>query len=80
MQGSRASVFMDPDPAEVERAHALGSDRVELYAGPYSDAFANGHADSVLPAYVAAAKAARNLGIGLNTGHDLDLDNLCLVP
>ena len=61
MQGSRVSAFTDPNPAEIERAHALGKDRVELYTGPYADAFAKGQADSVLPAYVAAAKAARNL-------------------
>ncbi|MCH7639489.1 MAG: pyridoxine 5'-phosphate synthase [Bacteroidetes bacterium] len=67
---------MYPNPAEIERAHALGTDQVERYTGPYADAFSNGHADSVLPAYVAAAKAARNLGMGINAGHDLDLDNL----
>ena len=75
-QGSRVSLFMDPDPTQIERAHALGADRVELYTGPYADAFASGRADSALSAYVTAAEVAQNLGLGLNAGHDLDLDNL----
>ena len=75
-QGSRVSLFMEPDPAAIERAHALGADRVELYTGPYADAFAEGRVADVLPAYVAAGEAASHLGLGLNAGHDLNLDNL----
>ena len=75
-QGSRVSLFMEPNPATIERAHALGADRVELYTGPYADAFAEGRVADVLPAYVAAGKAAVRLGLGLNAGHDLNLDNL----
>ena len=75
-QGSRVSLFTEPDPGAIERAHALGADRVELYTGPYADAFAEGRAGDVLPAYVAAGEAASRLGVGLNAGHDLNLDNL----
>ena len=75
-QGSRVSLFMEPNPATIERAHALGADRVELYTGPYAHAFAEGRVADVLPAYVAAGEAASRLGLGLNAGHDLNLDNL----
>lgn len=75
-QGTRVSLFMDPIPAEIEKAHALGADRVELYTGPFADAFAGGRAERVVVEYSAAAEAARILGMGLNAGHDLDLENL----
>ncbi|NNF59530.1 MAG: pyridoxine 5'-phosphate synthase [Rhodothermaceae bacterium] len=75
-QGSRVSLFMDPDLEAIERAAALGVDRVELYTGPYAEAFATGDAEGVLSRYVAAAERAQALGLGLNAGHDLDLDNL----
>jgi pyridoxine 5-phosphate synthase len=75
-QGSRVSLFVDPRPEVVARAAAVGADRVELYTGPYAEAFAAGEAAAVLPRYVAAARAARDAGLGLNAGHDLDLDNL----
>ncbi len=76
--GIRVSLFMDPIPAEIEKAHTLGADRVELYTGPFAQAFAGGSAEKILPKYAAAAEAADNLGIGLNAGHDLDMDNLGL--
>ena len=76
IQGSRVSLFMEPVPAAIERAHALGADRVELYTGPYADAFAEDRAADVLPAYIAAGEAANSLGMGLNAGHDLNMDNL----
>ncbi len=75
-QGSRVSLFMEPDPAAIEQAHALGADRVELYTGPYANAFAEERVAEVLPAYIAAGQAANRLGIGLNAGHDLNLENL----
>src|SRR5690606_19613597 len=53
---------------------AAGADRVELYTGPFAEAFAAGR--DVRPAYRAAAEAARAAGLGVNAGHDLDLDNL----
>ncbi len=75
-QGARVSLFVDARPDDVTAAAAVGADRVELYTGPYAEAFAAGHADAALPAYRAAADAARAAGLGLNAGHDLDLGNL----
>lgn len=75
-QGARVSLFVDARAASVAAAAAVGADRVELYTGPYAEAFAAGRAASVLPAYRAAAAAARDAGLGLNAGHDLDLANL----
>jgi len=76
IQGSRVSLFTEPDPKVIERAHALGADRVELYTGPYADAFAEDRAADVLPAYIAAGEAASSLGMGLNAGHDLNMAHL----
>lgn len=73
--GCRVSLFVNPDVAQVERAAALGADRVELYTEPYAAAFARGEADAA-HAYVAAADAAHALGMGVNAGHDLNLANL----
>lgn len=72
--GVRVSLFVDPEPAAVAAAAAAGADRVELYTGPYAEAFAAGR--DVRPAYGAAAEAARAAGLGVNAGHDLDLHNL----
>ena len=74
--GCRVSLFVDPDADAVRRAADVGADRVELYTGPYAEAFARGEAGAALPAYAEAAEAARAAGLGLNAGHDLDLDNL----
>jgi pyridoxine 5-phosphate synthase len=73
--GVRVSLFMDPVPQHMELAKALGADRVELYTEPYAAAFARGDrraADS----YEAAARRAFELGLDVNAGHDLNLDNL----
>lgn len=73
--GVRVSVFVDPDEAMVEGAAKAGADRVELYTEPYASLF---HADknkAVAP-YVKASKKAQAAGLGLNAGHDLDLNNL----
>ncbi len=74
-KGIRVSLFVDPDPRMVEGAKALGADRVELYTGPYAHDFPNDPARAMAP-YSGAALAANALGIGLNAGHDLNLDNL----
>ncbi len=74
--GARISLFMDPDPAAMSAARALGADRVELYTEPYARAFAEGNVAAVLGGYVAAAAAARVAGLGVNAGHDLNRDNL----
>lgn len=78
--GVRVSVFVDPDLAAVRFAGEQGADRVELYTEPFATAFArdseNGHRR--FAAYVAAAELAHSLGMGVNAGHDLDLENLQL--
>jgi pyridoxine 5-phosphate synthase len=76
--GVRVSVFVDPDPAPIEWAAALGADRVELYTEPYARAFERGGAtlEASLARYRAAAELAAASGLGVNAGHDLDLANL----
>jgi pyridoxine 5-phosphate synthase len=74
--GARVSLFMDPDPGAIALAATLGADRVELYTGPYAHAFASGQASALLRRYVDAAAAAGAAGLGVNAGHDLNLDNL----
>jgi len=74
--GARVSLFMDPDPGAIAGAATVGADRVELYTGPYAEAFAAGEAAILLRRYVQAAEAASEAGLGVNAGHDLNLDNL----
>jgi pyridoxine 5-phosphate synthase len=74
--GIRVSLFVDADPAVMPHAKAAGADRVELYTGPYAEEFAHGRQDAALQRYAAAAQAALDVGLGLNAGHDLNLDNL----
>ena len=73
--GIRVSVFVDPDPEMVRGAAACGADRVELYTAGYAERFPLDPAAAVAP-YLKAAEAARECGLGLNAGHDLNLDNL----
>jgi pyridoxine 5-phosphate synthase len=78
--GIRVSLFIDPEPAAVKWAAAMGADRVELYTEPFARAFKEGQAqaDASFRRYVEAANLAHALGLGINAGHDLDLDNLVL--
>jgi pyridoxine 5-phosphate synthase len=78
--GIRVSIFVDPEPAAIEWAGALGADRVELYTEPFARAFEAGGAvgQESFDRYAAAANLARSLGLGVNAGHDLDLENLTL--
>ncbi len=73
--GIRVSIFVDPDIAMVEGAAQTGTDRIELYTEGYARIFPGNKEKAVAP-YVAAAARARELGLGLNAGHDLDLHNL----
>jgi pyridoxine 5-phosphate synthase len=77
-RGCRVSLFMDPDPDSIRRAADLGADRVELYTGPYAWASARGDASEETDRHAAAAAAAHEAGLGVNAGHDLDLNNLAL--
>lgn len=74
--GIRVSIFVDPVVAMVEGAAETGTDRIELYTEAYAHGFAAGNKEGAIAPYVAAAKRARELGLGLNAGHDLDLHNL----
>lgn len=73
--GIRTSVFVDPEVEMVEYAAKAGADRVELYTEPYASDYAKDREKAVAP-YVTAAAAAKRMGLGLNAGHDLSLDNL----
>jgi pyridoxine 5-phosphate synthase len=74
--GCRVSLFVDPDPHEVEGAAGVGADRVELYTEPWARAFPTDDRDAVYSVYHEAARRAVALGLAVNAGHDLDLDNL----
>lgn len=74
--GIRVSIFVDPVLEMVEGAAATGTDRIELYTEGYATQFAMGNKQQAVEPYVAAAKRAKELGLGLNAGHDLDLNNL----
>jgi pyridoxine 5-phosphate synthase len=78
--GIRVSLFIDPEAEAVRWAADLGADRVELYTEPFATAFKRGSADAArsFDRYVLAAELAHQLGLGVNAGHDLDLDNLRL--
>jgi pyridoxine 5-phosphate synthase len=71
----RVSIFVDPVIEMVEGAAATGTDRIELYTETYAKHYAENKEKAIAP-YVAAAKRAKELGMGLNAGHDLDLQNL----
>ncbi len=73
--GIRVSVFVDPVEKMVEGAAQTGTDRVELYTEGYAHGFHQNKEKAIAP-YIAAAKKAKALGMGINAGHDLDLDNL----
>jgi pyridoxine 5-phosphate synthase len=73
--GIRVSIFVDPDEKMVEGAAATGTDRIELYTESYAREFRKDKNAAVVP-YVKAAEKAKQLGLGLNAGHDLDLENL----
>lgn len=76
--GVRVSLFMDPDLEQIELAKKVGADRIELYTGPYAEAYKHKDAafDALFKRYYDAADFAKKIGIGLNAGHDLNLDNL----
>ena len=74
-KGIRTSIFIDPDPAMAEGAKECGCDRVELYTAAYAEMYPSDPAKAIEP-YLRTAEAVRKLGLGLNAGHDLNLENL----
>jgi pyridoxine 5-phosphate synthase len=78
--GIRVSLFIEPEEAAVKWAASIGADRVELYTEPFARAFKAGEdaAERSFGRYVEAARLAHALKVGVNAGHDLDLDNLVL--
>lgn len=74
-RGIRTSLFLDPDPKMVEGAKRVGTDRIEFYTGDYAKDYAKDAAAAVAP-FTVAAKVAGEYGLGINAGHDLNLDNL----
>ena len=74
--GIRVSLFMDPQPEAMNAARQVGADRVELYTEPYAAAHGTPRQDVELTRFAAAARAAAAAGLGINAGHDFNLDNL----
>ncbi len=78
----RSSLFMDPDLEQISRAKAINADRIELYTGPFAEAYAeNASSEKTLALYRTfeqAAMTAHELGLGVNAGHDLNLENMTL--
>ena len=77
--GIRVSIFVDPDIKMVEGAAETGTDRIELYTEGYAKQFAAGNKQSAVVPYINASKLAKEFGLGLNAGHDLDLSNLKFI-
>jgi len=74
--GIRVSIFLDPVIAMVEAAAKTGTDRIELYTESYAKAYTNGLQETAVTPFKEAAMLAHQLGLGINAGHDLDLQNL----
>lgn len=72
----RVSCFMDPDLEQLTLAKHLGTDRIEFYTGPYAEHFGTDEGDAILNEFIKAGEHASGLGLGINAGHDLNLDNL----
>ena len=73
--GIRTSLFVDTNPVNIENAALIKTDRIELYTEPYATSF-NINAIEAIEPFTKAAVIARNAGLGINAGHDLNLDNL----
>jgi pyridoxine 5-phosphate synthase len=74
-KGMRVSIFLDPDPALIESATKTGTNRIELYTEAYASGYAENREKAIEP-YILTAIAAQKAGLGINAGHDLNLDNL----
>ena len=74
--GCRVSLFMDAIPERIPLVAAIGADRIELYTEPFASAFAAGRPEQAIAAFAETAREAARCGLGVNAGHDLNLDNL----
>lgn len=74
-KGIRTSIFVDPEPRMAEAAAACGCDRIELYTESYASMYAKDRESAIAP-FIRTAEAAREAGLGVNAGHDLNLENL----
>lgn len=77
-QGIRTSIFVEPDVKMIEGAAKTGTDRIELYTESYATGYSEDRVKAIKP-YIEAAKRAKELGLGINAGHDLDLNNLAFL-
>jgi len=77
--GIRVSIFVDPNVAMVQGAAKTGTDRIELYTEAYAREFAKGNKEAAVLDYTLAAATAKELGLGINAGHDLDRFNLAFL-
>jgi pyridoxine 5-phosphate synthase len=81
--GARVSIFMDVDSNQWAIAREIGAERVELYTQPYAEAFTRKESATILAKYAVAVTGAQSAGLGVNAGHDLNLQNLgpfCQIP
>lgn len=81
--GVRVSLFMDADSSQMAMAKEIGADRIELYTEPYAASYGSHDAETVFEQFRLAALKAQEAGLGVNAGHDLNLDNLgkfCSIP
>jgi pyridoxine 5-phosphate synthase len=76
LAGIRVSIFVDPVIEMIEGAKATGTNRIELYTEGFASEYAKGEKEKAIAPYAAAAQKANELGLGINAGHDLDLNNL----
>ena len=81
--GIRVSLFMDADSTQIQRAKQIGAERIELFTEPYAIAYDSDQAEAALQQFAFATKKAQEVGLGVNAGHDLNLQNLskfCSIP
>ena len=74
--GVRVSLFMDPDLEQIKLASEIGADRIELYTGPFAAAWGTDKLEEIFTLHLKAAELASSVGLGVNAGHDLNLENL----
>ena len=74
--GVRVSLFMDPDLEQIKLASEVGADRIELYTGPFAAAWGTDKLEEIFTSHLKAAELASSVGLGVNAGHDLNLENL----